>query len=63
MALFWHGIAVGLDLSPALVWPTDELFNINSNINIIMGFPVFEVLLLFSVSNAFESYFFCTQSM
>ena len=36
MALFRHGIAVGLDLSSALVWPTDELFNINSNINIIM---------------------------
>ena len=38
MAWFWHGIAVGvgLDLSSALVWPTDELFNINSNINIIM---------------------------
>ena len=34
MALFRHGIAVGLDLSSALVWPTDELFNINSNINI-----------------------------
>ena len=38
MALFRHRIAVGLDLSSALVWPTDELFNINSNsnINIIM---------------------------
>ena len=36
MALFRHGIAVGLDLSSALVWPTDELFNINSNSNIIM---------------------------
>ena len=36
MALFRHGIAVGLDFSSALVWPTDELFNINSNINIIM---------------------------
>ena len=40
MAWFWHGIAVGLELgsnlSSALVWPTDELFNINSNINIIM---------------------------
>ena len=36
MAWFWHGIAVGLDWSSALVWPTDELFNINSNINIIM---------------------------
>ena len=36
MALYRHGIAVGLDLSSALMWPTDELFNINSNINIIM---------------------------
>ena len=36
MALFRHGIAVGLDLSSALVLPTDELFNINCNINIIM---------------------------
>ena len=36
MALFRHGIAVGLDLSSTLVWPTDELLNINSNINIIM---------------------------
>ena len=36
MALFRHGIAVGLDLSSALVWPTDEFFNSNININIIM---------------------------
>ena len=36
MALFRHGIAVGLDLSSDLVWSTDELFNINSNINIIL---------------------------
>ena len=28
--------AVSVDLSSALVWPTDELFNINSNINIIL---------------------------
>ena len=34
--LFRHGIAVGVDFSLALVWPTDELFNINSNINIIL---------------------------
>ena len=27
---------MGVDLSSALVWPTDELFNINSNINIIL---------------------------
>ena len=33
MALFRHGIAVCLDLSSALVWPTDELFNSNSNSN------------------------------
>ena len=27
---------MGVDLSSALVWPTDQLFNINSNINIIL---------------------------
>ena len=38
MALFRHGfaVAVGLDLSSALVLPTDELFNSNSNSNIIL---------------------------